>query len=94
MSRRPGIARYWYEKFKDDCFPRDEVPVPGQGVFKKAPRYYEQIFQTEDPVTYEEIKNLRKSFRDAHKEEYTPGRLMQKYKVKKAQYEMLKRGLE
>lgn len=94
MSRRPGIARNWYEKYKEDCFPSDQVPIPGIGVIKKAPRYYETIFQSEDPVTHEEIKNLRKSFRDAHKEEYTPSRLMQKYKVKKAQVEMLKRGLE
>ena len=25
MSRRPGIGRQWYEKFKSDCYPSDEV---------------------------------------------------------------------
>ena len=94
MSRRPGIGRDWYEKFKDDCFPSDEVPVPGTGVFKKVPRYYEQIFEAEEPIGHEEVKRLRKRFREAHKDEYSPQRLMDKYKVKKAQVAMLKRTLE
>ena len=34
MSRRPGIGREWYEEYKNDVFPSDEVPVVGKGVFK------------------------------------------------------------
>lgn len=91
MSRRPGIGRVWYEKYKDDCFPSDEVPVPGAGVFPKVPRYYEQIFQREDGDGHEEIKRRRKVFRKEHAADYTPQRLMDKYKVKKAQIETLRR---
>ena len=96
MSRRPGIGKEWYDKFKDDVFPEDEVPVPGQGIHKKAPRYYEQIFQAEDPESHEEIKRLRRLFRVEHGEDYTPERLMDKYKVKKAQlgiYDEKKKGI-
>lgn len=93
MSRRPGIGKDFYEEFKADMFPSDELPVPGVGVVKKVPRYYETIFQAESPDDHELVKELRKQFRLAHKEEYTPSRLMQKYKVKKAQHKMLKREL-
>ena len=94
MSRRPGIGKDWYEKYKSDLFPSDEVPVPGSGVFKKVPRYYETILQSEDADTHEEIKRLRKAFREAHADEYTPERLEAKYNVQKAKKEMLKRGIE
>ena len=91
MSRRPGIAKEWYEKYKDDLFPSDECPVPGSGVFKKVPRYYQELFATEEPLTLEEIKEVRQRFREENAEEYSPGRLMDKYRVKKAQVQMLKR---
>lgn len=89
-----GLAYEWYLKFKSDLFPSDEVPVPGSGVFKKVPRYYEELFKEEDPLTHDEIKMLRQKYRDEHAEEYTPERLYAKYKVKKAQTEMLKRTIK
>ena len=93
MSRRPGIGRDFFERFKDDMFPSDEVPVPGVGVMKKVPRYYEEIFARDDPGIHEEVKALRRAFRLAHADEYTPSRLMAKYKVKKAQSDMLRREI-
>ena len=92
MSRRPGIGKEWYEKYKNDLFPRDEVPVPGSGVFKSMPRYYEELFAVEDPLSLEEIKEVRQRFMQEHGAEYTPARLMQKYQVKKAQIEQLRRN--
>lgn len=80
-----GIGKDWYEKYKSDLWPSDEVPVPGSGVFKKVPRYYENRLKLEDEELYEEVKLLRQKFRDENAEEYTPERLWQKYKVKKAQ---------
>ena len=91
MSRRPGIGYEWYQKYRSDLFPSDEVPVPGSGVFKGMPRYYEELFKQEDPLSLEEIKELRQVFRREHADEYTPERLYAKYKVKKAQVELLKR---
>ena len=92
MSRRPGIGKDWYETYKSDVFPSDEVPVPGSGVYKKVPRYYETILASEDPEMHEEIKRLRKVFRDTHGDDYRPERLMAKYKVKRAQVGQLKRS--
>lgn len=92
MSRRPGIAKDWYEKYKNDIFPSDEVPVPGRGVFKKVPRYYEEQLRSSDPEQLEEIKRLRKVFRDSHVDEYSSQRLMQKYNVQKAKMKSLTRS--
>ena len=87
-----GVGKQWYEKYKTDLFPSDEVPVPGQGVFKKVPRYYETLYGAEEPTKLEEVKEKRIKFRDENIEEYSPQRLMSKYKVKKAQSKMLKRS--
>lgn len=89
-----GIGAEWYEQFKKDLWPYDEVPVPGSGVYKKVPRYYEAILRAEDEGQYESIKEERQKFRRRNAHEYTPERLMAKYKVKKAQVGQLKRGLE
>lgn len=86
-----GIGRRWYEAYKEDLFPSDEVPVPGSGVFKKVPRYYAELFEDENPLGMEEIKELRKKFREEHASEYSPSRLMAKYKCQKARAELLKR---
>lgn len=94
MSRRPGIGRAWYEKYKTDVFPSDEVPVPGRGVLRGVPRYYDKILETQDPRQFEEIKKLREAFAKAHAHDYTPERLMAKYKCKKAQLKELTRRLE
>ena len=91
MSRRPGIGRDFYEKFRGDFFPADEVPVPGVGVLKKVPRYYTEIFAEEDEGLHEEVRKMRKVFRLVNREDYSPERLEQRYKVKKAQHEMLRR---
>jgi hypothetical protein len=88
-----GIGAEWYEKYKGDFFPSDEVPVPGTGVIKKVPRYYEEKLKLEDPEMHEEVKANREKFRMEHQEEYTPERLFSKYKVKKAQVGQLRRNL-
>ena len=69
-------------------------PSHDQRVYKKVPRYYESLLESEDPDLLEEVKERRLAFRERHKDEYSPGRLMAKYKVKKAQVDMLKRGLD
>ena len=93
MSRRPGLGREWFAKYSSDVFPSDEVPVPGSGVFRGVPRYYEAIFKCSDPLSLADIKAVRLEFMRAHGEDFTPARLMDKYKVKKAQVSLLTRSL-
>ena len=88
-----GIGKKWFDKFGDDVFPADIVPVPGKGVFRKVPRYYEELFRIASPLTLEEIKRVRRKFKEEHIEEYSAERLETKFKVKKKQIELLKRTL-
>ena len=76
MSLKPGIGRDFYEKYQTDFFPSDECPIPGKGVYKSVPKYYEQIYEKTDPDAYEEIKRRRKLYRDKNKDEYQHDRLM------------------
>lgn len=51
MSRRPGIAREWYEKYKNtDVFPRDYIVL--NGVKTKVPKYYSKCYELTNPEEY------------------------------------------
>lgn len=92
-KRGEGLGASFYEKYKADFFPRDECPVPGRGVYKGVPKYYEQLYAEENPDSHRAIKQARKLYRDQHAEEYLPHRLEAKSKVKRAQISQLKRQL-
>lgn len=79
-----GLGAGFYEKYKQDIFPSDEVPVSGKGVLQKVPRYYQNILSSEDPATLEMVKALREQFIKAHAHDYTPERLRDKYHCAKA----------
>jgi len=48
MSRRPGLGSKWFDKFKSDCFPHDEVVV--KGFPSKVPRYYDEKFNIDSGI--------------------------------------------
>ncbi len=81
MSLKPGIGADFYQKYKTDFFPSDETPVPGKGIISKVPRYYETILKHENPQLLELVKELRKEFIRRHASDFTPERLMARYKV-------------
>lgn len=59
MSRRPGIGKNWLQKFKSDVYPSDEIVVRHK--FKmKPPRYYDNIYDLENPQEFKKIKARRK----------------------------------
>ncbi len=93
QSNRPGIGADWFDKYQSDVFPSDEVPVPGQGVFKKVPGYYDLLFDRENPELMEKVKEVRQAWLKLHLGEVSPERLMDKYKVKLRQIGNLKRIL-
>lgn len=55
MSRRPGIGALWYEKFKGDVFPLDEVVTRG-GKVVKPPRFYLERLEKEDPRGWDAVR--------------------------------------
>jgi len=80
-----GIGASFYEKYKTDFYD-DSCPVPGRGVFKKIPRYYETILAGESPDRLQSIKDLRQIFISAHRQDFTPERLKDKYICARAAY--------
>lgn len=58
MSRRPGIAREWYEKYKNtDVFPRDYIHLNGHKL--KVPKYYNTQYELTNPEEYATLKTMR-----------------------------------
>jgi len=93
MSLKPGIGEKFYEKYKDDFFPSDESPVPGKGIIKKVPRYYETILKHDSPHVHAMVKKIRQKFIATHREDFTPERLRAKYECHKARSSRQKRTL-
>jgi hypothetical protein len=86
-----GIAYEWFQKYKNDVFPRDAVPVQDGEPIRGIPRYYEELFKEENALSMEEIKERRQEFLAEHAEEYTPERLMSRYKCTKARLELFQK---
>lgn len=91
MSRRPGIGAEWFLRYMDDVFPSDEVPVPGLGVVRPVPRFYQELYGEIDPVGLLEVRERRLEWLRGHFEDMSSARLLAKYRVKRAQIESLKR---
>ncbi len=88
-----GIGADFYEKYKSDFFPSDESPVPGKGIIKKVPRYYQNILAERNPEVLEEVKKCRAAFIAAHRGDFTPERLKDKYNCARAAQSRKKREL-
>lgn len=92
MSRRPGIGREWYEKFKDDVFPDDFCIHQGKRV--KTPKYYRNLLEKEDPELAAELAAIRQKTSKLHKADQTHERLLVREKCKTAQIKSLTRSYE
>ncbi len=88
-----GLGAKFYEKFRSDIFPSDVSPVPGYGTSQLVPRYYQNILAEQNPAMLEEVKNLRQEFLALHRDDFTPERLMDKYKCARAKENQLTRKL-
>lgn len=91
MSRRPGIGRGWYEKYKKEVFPSDEVVYNGRS--HRVPRYYGGILELEDPEAYEEIRFSRRASLERGKGDLTPERLADREKFAKSMDSFKRRDL-
>lgn len=57
MSKKPGIGKGWYDKYKGDVFPSDEVVLNGMKL--KPPRFYDGLFESESPDEFLNVKRRR-----------------------------------
>lgn len=91
MSRRPGLGKGWYEKYKTDAFPKDFITIDGSK--NSIPKYYDTLYELENPAEMQQIKEKRAEFA-IKKGDKTLARKYVKETVKKAQINSLKRPLE
>lgn len=70
MSRRPGIARDYYEANKYKIYDTDELIFTTSNGGKKSrpPKYFDRIFSEECPELFEDIKNNRTEMSEKLKE--------------------------
>ena len=91
-SLKPGIGFEWFQKFKSDVYPRDEVIVRG---FKcKPPRYYDKLLSDEDEEAFEEVKERRRQRALEKEDDNIHRRLLVKEKCQNARMKQLIRQLE
>lgn len=53
-----GYARSYYEKYKSDIYPADNIVIAGKQV--SVPRYFDRLLGEEDPAELERLKEQRK----------------------------------
>ncbi len=96
MSLKPGIGARWLAKYRTDVFPRDYVVI--NGVKTKPPKYYDVLFEREDPGEFSEIIARRELdmtlLRYSDPDEFRDARLDVKKQVTLARSSMLKRSFE
>lgn len=92
MSRRPGIASDWLDKFKDDVYPDDSLIVRGD-VRMKPPRYFDNKLEQSDPEALEKIKYARKKAARENPHN-SPERREEIDGIKKRKVKRLKRSIE
>lgn len=93
MSRKPGIGKEWYDKYKNDVYQHgtDGKVIIRGGIPTIPPRFYEDKFNLEQPIVLDKIKHERRKKADEKSEDNTWRRLEVKEKVFEAKIKSLKR---
>lgn len=92
MSRRPGIGKEWFDKFRKDVYPRDSVVIRG-GIECKPPKFYDRELEKINPVAFDYVKEERK--RKAQEDpDNTWQRLRVRESIKKTKVKLLTREIE
>ena len=92
MSRRPGIGRLFYDKYKGDMFNTDKCVVTDKFVCK-PPKYYDKLYDIDYPERMSDLKSARK-LAAATKPEPTWKRLEEREKHQKLTVSRKLRSLE
>lgn len=88
MSRRPGIGKPWFDRYKADFFPSDFLIIDGRKM--KPPAFYLKLLAEEEAA---KLKRARKAFARQHRDDSTPARLAVREKVQAEKTKLLKRTL-
>jgi hypothetical protein len=91
MSRRPGIAAGWFDKYKDDVYPSDNIHLREKTF--RPPKFYDKMYEHLMPNEMEKIKMQRMKNMQKHAKDNTAERLAVKEQVKHAQLNKLIRSI-
>jgi hypothetical protein len=91
MSRRPGIGKAWFDKYKDDVYPTGAIVINGKEI--KPPKYYDRQYEIIEEVEYSRIKSKRKIEAKKQEKNNTLARLKVRETVQQAKLNLLKRTL-
>jgi len=91
MSRRPGIARPWFDKYSEEVFPSDFIVIRGRKML--PPRFYDRVYAGFDLKAAERLKWARQARAKTHKTDNTPERLRDRLICKESQISTLTRKL-
>jgi len=90
MSRRPGIGRTFYDKFKTDIYPHDYCVV--NGVRINVPKAYDEYLEREEPETLAKIKAFRKKAQAAPNPDKSTRRLRDREVCQQKRAQLLTRN--
>lgn len=93
MSRRPGIAKEWFDKYKDTDVYRRDIVVVRDGIECRPPKYFDKKFDEIDSDRYILLKEKRIE-RAKNNPDNRSERLAVREKVKLSKVKQLKRGFE
>ena len=89
MSRRPGIGKDWYDKYKSEIYDHDNVVIKGRTM--RPPRFYDKQHEKTDPSDYARVKRARVRDARQHADNNTPERLSVRETVTQAKLNRLPR---
>lgn len=92
MSRRPGLARVWYDKFKSDVYPHGYSVV--NGARRNPPRFFDNIYELTDPELFCMVKQRRVKEAGRRWFDNTSDRLAVREEFQLSQISSLSRSLE
>lgn len=92
MSRKPGIGKKWFEKYKDDVFPDDFILVRGKK--SRVPKFYSAQYELSDPLEYGKVVARRQIKGEDHEINNTPDRLEIRQFIQYDRISKLRRGFE
>lgn len=90
-TKQGGIGKGWYDQFKTDVYPTDQVVT--NGFPSPPPRYYDKLLEREQPALHTLLKRRRAARSLANRADNTPRRLADKEKVQAARTTLLKRTI-
>lgn len=92
MSRRPGIAKAWFDKYYTDVYPSDFITLRGKKL--SPPKFYNSQYELLYPHEYQKIKARRKTLANKHADNNTVDRLAVREFLQHERFNKLRRSYE